>query len=158
MSDYYDEMLVKRSKSLRGCCWLFLVMILIIFLGVLFGSCSSIKYVEVPVEHIVYVNKTDTMLKMDSVYCHDSVYIHSKGDTVYFEKWHTKYRDRIEYKVKTDSFIKVDSVAVPYPVEKKLSKWEQVKMDFGGYMIVLIVIFIIAFLVRFLRRTGTRGS
>lgn len=155
---YYDSKLIKRTKDLKGCCWLFIVMLVAIALGALLSSCGSTKYVEVPVEHIVYVNKTDTMLKTDSVYCHDSVYIHSKGDTVYFEKWHTKYRDRIEYKVKTDSFIKVDSVAVPYPVEKKLSKWEKVKMDFGGYMIVLIVIFIIAFLVRFLRRTGTRGS
>lgn len=27
---------------------------------------------------------------------------------------------------------KVDSVPVPYPVEKPLTRWEKVKMDFGG--------------------------
>ena len=121
-------------------------------------SCTTTKYVEVPVEHVVYVAKTDTMLKTDSVFCHDSVYVHSQGDTMYIERWHTKYKERMEYKVKTDSFIKVDSVAVPYPVEKKLSKWEQVKMDLGEYMVVLIVIFIIGFLLFFLRRTGKRGD
>jgi hypothetical protein len=93
---YYDSKLIKRTKDLKGCCWLFLVMLAAIALGALLSSCGSTKYVEVPIEHIVYVNKTDTMLKTDSVFCHDSVYVHSKGDTLLIEKWHTKYRDRIE--------------------------------------------------------------
>lgn len=29
--------------------------------------------------------------------------------------------------------VKSDSIPVPYPVEKKLTKWEQTKMDFGGF-------------------------
>lgn len=31
--------------------------------------------------------------------------------------------------------IKADSIPVPYPVEKRLSRWEEVKMDFGGVAI-----------------------
>lgn len=29
--------------------------------------------------------------------------------------------------------VKSDSIPVPYPVEKRLTKWEQTKMDFGGF-------------------------
>ena len=28
--------------------------------------------------------------------------------------------------------VKTDSVPVPYPVEKELSKWERTKIDYGG--------------------------
>lgn len=31
--------------------------------------------------------------------------------------------------------VKSDSIPVPYPVERKLSRWEQAKMDFGGVAI-----------------------
>lgn len=29
--------------------------------------------------------------------------------------------------------VKSDSIPVPYPVEKKLTQWQQTKMDFGGF-------------------------
>lgn len=29
--------------------------------------------------------------------------------------------------------VKSDSIPVPYPVEKKLTRWEQTRMDFGGF-------------------------
>lgn len=29
--------------------------------------------------------------------------------------------------------VKSDSIPVPYPVEKQLTRWEQTKMDFGGF-------------------------
>ena len=29
--------------------------------------------------------------------------------------------------------VKSDSIPVPYPVEKKLTQWQQAKMDFGGF-------------------------
>jgi hypothetical protein len=74
------------------------------------------------------------------------------------EKWHTKYRDRIEYRVKTDSFIKVDSIAVPYPVEKKLSKWEQIKIDVGGWMVGFIILSMIVFCVYLARGKVFRGK
>ena len=30
----------------------------------------------------------------DSIYLHDSVFVHIRADTVYLEKWHTRWRDR----------------------------------------------------------------
>ena len=59
-----------------------------------FFSCATrtkIEYVDRDVYH--YVTKVEKDTVMESV--HDSVYIHEKGDTVWFEKWHTKYVDKI---------------------------------------------------------------
>ena len=135
--------------------WLVLIGWVLLLCSVVSG-CSP-KVIYMPETHTQIVTKIDTFLKKDSVFCHDSVYVSSKGDTILVEKWHTKYRDRVEYKVKTDSFIKVDSVAVPYPVERKLSKWQQIKMDYGGFsMIVSFSIVIFGILWLYLRRTGRR--
>lgn len=41
--------------------------------------------------------------------------------------------------------IKADSIPVPYPVEKPLTKWEQTKQNYGGYAIVLCSVIILAF-------------
>lgn len=98
-------------------------------------SCSRVQYV--PVETVkrdsLYINK----LVRDSVFVKDSVMV-VKGDTV------TEYRYRYVYKYmgKTDTLYveKIDTVNVPYPVEKQLSKWERIKMDAGGYALFAIII------------------
>ena len=59
---YYDSKLIKRTKDLKGCCWLLLVMLVAIAIGALLSSCRSIRYV--PIEKIkteyVYVNQKDS--------------------------------------------------------------------------------------------------
>ena len=37
--------------------------------------------------------------------------------------------------------IKVDSVQVPYPVEKQLSRWQSIKMELGGWVFGIIIVF-----------------
>ena len=144
--EYYDSKFKESSYRICGFCF---VCIAICIIMLLLTGCKSIQYVPVETVRTEYVTKTDTFIQKDSVFCHDSVYIHSKGDTVWYEKWHTRYIDRVEYKVRTDSFIKTDSIQVPYPVEKKLTKWQQVKIDWGGEAIValVIVLFIVIWLV-----------
>ena len=122
---------------------------LVCMICVLLGSCKSVEYVSVPEYHTVTVAKTDSFIQKDSVFCHDSVYIRQKGDTVWLEKWHTKYIDKVREVIRTDSLVKRDSIAVPYPVERKLSKWEQTKIDWGGKAIIAVVLvfFIIIWLI-----------
>lgn len=54
--------------------------------------------------------------------------------------------------------VKVDSVPVPYPVERELTRWEQVKMDAGGIAIgagtalLVAVIALLAWLIKVKRR------
>lgn len=92
-------------------------------------SCRSVKYVPVPEYHTEYKVKTDSFVKRDSVWVKDSVRLWMQGDTVYKERWCMKYNDRYVYRNKTDTVMKTDSVRVPYPVERELSRWEKVKLD-----------------------------
>ncbi len=131
--------------SKRRNIWLIVVSLVMVLLS----SCTTTKYIPVETIKTEYVYKTDSVLMHDSIHVHDSVFIHSKGDTVWYEKWHTKYVDVIKEVVKVDSFIKTDSIQVPYPVEKKLSKWEQTKLNWGGEAILgmIVVFFIIIWLI-----------
>lgn len=112
--------------------------LMLVLLSLAVTSCRSVKYV--PVETVrhdsVYFNKVLT----DSVYVMDSVLV-VKGDTV------TEYRYRYvyRYKDKTDTmFVSwVDTVSVPYPVEKELNRWERFKVDFGGFALVLLALTIV---------------
>lgn len=99
------------------------------FIGMLIG-CKSVRYVPVSEYHTEYKTKTDSFVKRDSVWVKDSVWLWMQGDTVYKERWHMKYNDRYVYRNKTDTLMKTDSVRVPYPVEKKLGKWEQTKIEY----------------------------
>ncbi len=116
-------------------------------------SCKT-KYVTVPEYHTRYTHNTDTFLRSDTTFVRDSVIIRTQGDTTIVEK--IRWRDRIikVYKIKTDSVIQRDSIRVPYPVEKSLSKWEQAKMDFGGIAIggtIALVAFIVIWIVKRIR-------
>lgn len=66
---------------------------------------------------------------------------HDRETVVYRSSYREKELERL-LESKTDSIrelvrrlesIKADSIPVPYPVERQLSKWEQTKMDFGGF-------------------------
>lgn len=106
-------------------------------------SCRTVKYV--PVETIkvdtTYINK----LQRDSIYMLDSVYVKEKGDTVLIEKYKYLYRDKL---VRDTMYIsKVDSIQVPYPVEKELTRWQQFRMNFGGLAVCIVVISILILIV-----------
>lgn len=117
---------------------------------VMLTGCKT-KYVSVPEYHTQYVVRTDSVEKWDSIYLHDSTYIYKVGDTVsvyvYRDKYMYKYLDRIHI----DTLMKTDSIRVPYPVEKRLTKWERVKMETGGISLVIICVIIIYFMIRFIR-------
>ncbi len=149
---YYHQKLLKSGDDYKTCLVCFLGIIFLLFIAAMFSGCKNVQYIPVETVKTEYITKIDTVLQKDSVVFHDSVYIHSKGDTVWYEKWHTKYQDRIVYKTKVDSFIRTDSVMVPYPVEKQLTKWEKAKMSTGSLAIIGLSIIIIIFVVRFVLR------
>ena len=107
--------------------------ILACLLITLLCGCKSIRYV--PVES----HTTDTLYQVkterDSIHTTDSIYIHEwasvTGDTIYKEKerWRYLYRDR--WRVDTLYKSHTDTIAVPYPVEKPLTRWQQFCLDYG---------------------------
>ena len=144
-----------EEKIYKGCFWSFVMFIVMIAI-ILLNSCSP-KVIYVPEYHTEVVTRTDSVVKIDSVHVKDSVIIKQAGDTIEIDRWHTEYKDRWRERVVIDSIIKVDSVSVPYPVEKKLSKWQQAKVDWGGWAMLFVVVLIFLFLFFALRRRGVRG-
>lgn len=125
-----------------------LIYILTILLTSAICSCKSIQYVPVVTvkSDTTYINK----LQRDSIYERDSIFIRSQGDTVLIEKFKYKYVDRL---VRDTSYVsRVDSIQVPYPVEKQLTRWESFKMSVGGYAIVIGIISIILFVIILIKR------
>lgn len=110
-------------------------------------GCKTVKFVPVPEYHTFYKTRVDTVQRWDSVYFRDSVYMAAKGDTVYLTKTHWRERYRNVYHTKTDTIMQRDSIRVPYPVVKPLTKWQRLKMDLGdwamGVAAVLIILVII---------------
>lgn len=125
--------------------WQLLIYVLGMLLIAFFLSGCKTKYI--PMEKVVCreVLKHDTLHTSDSVFVHDSVFIRQNGDTRYIDRWHEKMVFKNVYKVKVDSFLKRDSIPVPYPVDKVLSKWEQFQLkyaiwSFGALCVLLVVL------------------
>lgn len=116
--------------------WGFIGLVVMILVMSLAG-CSSAKYVPVETVRIEY--KTRDSIRVDSIYQRDSIYLIVKDDTVY--KYKEKYMYKYLYLNKTDTIIKTDSVQVPYPVEKALTRWQAMKIELGGWAFGVIVVF-----------------
>lgn len=124
---------------------------------VFLGGCS--RKVYVPVESTTvrtdtvthYINNTDSVTVIEHVYETDTRYdsiapiLDSLNRVIGWDRWHfresTKMNDREINRLQSlaDSLraVRMDSIdrPVPYPVERELSRWEKVKMDFGGMAI-----------------------
>ena len=111
-------------------------------------GCKTVKFVPVPEYHTLYKTRVDTVQRFDSVYFRDSVYMAAKGDSVYLTKTHWRERFRNIYHVKADTVMQLDSIRVAYPVEKQLTKWEQWKMDLGGWAMGAVAILVILVIIK----------
>lgn len=125
------ETSIKAMKRL-----IYIIMLLV--LAICFVSCRT-QYV--PVETVRTEYKTRDSIRFDSIYQRDSIYMLVKGDTIYQYKY--KYLYRYLTTNRTDTILKTDSIQIPYPVEKQLSRWQSIKMELGGWVFVLVIILIL---------------
>ena len=118
-------------------------------------GCQT-KYVAVPEYHQVYVEKHDTLHTRDSIFQKDSVYMWMHGDTIWKEKYTIKYKDRWRDKIVYRDSIKVDSVRVPYPVEKHLTSWQKRWIGLGKFFSGGFIAFVIIFVIRLWLRVRSK--
>lgn len=114
-----------------------IVYILLFF--TLLCSCRSVKYV--PVESVRLDSVIYYKIAKDTLIQRDSVFLEVRNDTVREYKY--KFVYKISERVDTTYVNKIDSISVPYPVEKSLTKWQQFKLDIGGMSIGVSVLAII---------------
>ena len=106
-----------------------------------FSSCRSIRHI--PIETVKHDSIYISKILHDSIYQRDSIYVDRKGDTVLI------YKDRYLYKYKnlidTMYINRIDSIQIPYSVEKQLTRWQSVKMELGGWIFGVIILFTLFF-------------
>lgn len=103
----------------------------ILFVMSMFCKCTTVRYVPVTEYRDRYVNKTDTLMKTDSVWVHDSISVLIRGDTVFKDKYSIRYRDRFVYRNKSDTVIVRDSIPYKVVEQTKLSKTDKVFLKIG---------------------------
>ena len=118
----------------------YLILLLIMYF---FCECRT-EYV--PIESVRYDSVMIEKLMRDSVFVRDSVYLQEKGDTVF------KYKDRFVYvyKNRVDTFFaeKIREIEVPVPVERKLTWWERVKLNYAEWVIAVLVAIALVYAIR----------
>ena len=91
---------------------------------------------------------------IDRVLIRDSVYERHVHDTVY------KYKERetVRYLSLRDTLYieKRDSVSVPYPVERELTKWEAVRMRLGDILLAVFIAGLLYVVVWLIKRRRKR--
>lgn len=115
--------------------WLAVMWLLLMLTG-----CTSTRYVPVERVRTEWRDREVERVVTDTV--RDSRVVLVKGDTVVDvrDRWH---RSTVTVH-DTVSVERTDTVSVPYPVERQLSRWEQTKMDFGGVALGALAIVVCA--------------
>ena len=115
--------------------------IILLTSAIWFSSCRSIRHI--PIETVKHDSIYISKILHDSIYQRDSIYVDRKGDTVLI------YKDRYLYKYKnlidTMYINRIDSIQIPYSVEKQLTRWQSVKMELGGWIYGVIILFALFF-------------
>lgn len=114
--------------------WLLFLLAVLAVLSLLAG-CRQVRYVPVETVRLDSIYLTQTL--RDSIVRYDSVYVRDKGDTLYVERWKYLYRDKV--RVDTMVSVRVDTLSVPYPVERELTRWQQMKLELGGWAFGIII-------------------
>ena len=151
-----------KEKAYKGCGWSivgFLIWLAYVTLVWAMVGCKSIEYVPV-VEH-----KTDTTYitknHRDSIYVHDSTYIHERGDTVWVERWHTRWRDIYQidtiYEAMHDTVPALPSGTGTWQTPAtyqspgspgSLTWWQQTRIYIGNIAIFATLIIMVIFLIK----------
>lgn len=81
--------------------------------------------------------------RKDSARIKDSVSVRRHGDTVYVERWHWEYLFHRLDNISTDMekatelnfgfAMQTDTIREPYAVEKELTAWQRIKMEYAAW-------------------------
>lgn len=114
-------------------------------------GCSPTRYVPVESVRTEYRDRDVERTITDTV--RDTRFVWIKGDTVidWRDRWHTQR----EYVHDTCYIEHIDTIRLPYPVERELTRWEQAKMDLGGMAlggVAAVLAAVVVWLIKIKRR------
>ena len=117
------------------------------------AACKQVQYVPVETVRLDSIYLTQTL--RDSIYKYDSIYVRDKGDTVFVDRYRYLFVDKLRRD--TMYISRIDTLRVPYPVEKELTRWQQFRLDVGGYAIfavVIVILIVVGYMVYKLKKGG----
>lgn len=121
-------------------------------------GCRTVKFVPVPEYHTIYKTRVDTVQRWDSVrdvqwmtvrevdstqLAALGLQIHGLKNALLIERNKLLQKISNEKTHKIDTVMQRDSIPVPYPVEKPLTKWQRWKMDLGGWAMGVAAVLVI---------------
>lgn len=119
--------------------------VLCLLLILLATACGTVKYIPVENVHTEYVDKIreihDTLLLSDK----ETVYVN--GDTIRIVRYVDRYRT--VYRQDTVHIERTDTIAKPYPVERKMSLSEKTDLFLGKVFKWLVLFISAVILVRY---------
>lgn len=142
--------------------------ILLILSSVFFMiGCSKIKYIPLKQLEFHNVYFRDTIIKTVLVPFRDSVltpdtfsylknkYAESKAVWSQGKLFHSLniLPDTIPISIEVQEIETIRQVEIPVEIEKKLTKWERIKMNFGGWAIAAFSSFVVFLLIYFSFKT-----
>lgn len=163
-NNYYDQEL---ASAYRKIVMVGLAIIVALVVAGALSSCTTTKYVPVESNHTEHHWHTDSVHQVDSFY-HEKETTIMQLDSAAMAKygiqlknaerawlvksWELERQIEALQRLTAERDTVRDSIHVPYPVERSLSKWETVKMDYGGEAIIVVFFIIIIVLGMFIKR------
>lgn len=163
-NNYYDQEL---ASAYRKIVMVGLAIIVALVVAGALSSCTTTKYVPVESNHTEHHWHTDSVHQVDSFY-HEKETTIMQLDSAAMAKygiqlknaerawlvksWELERQIEALQRLTAERDTVRDSIPVPYPVERSLSKWETVKMDYGGEAIIVVFFIIIIVLGMFIKR------
>lgn len=132
--------------------------LLLFFVIMSLTGCKTVRFVPVPEYHTLYKTRVDTVQRWDSVRDVqwmtvkevDSAQLAALGiqikglkNALLIERNKLLQKISNEKTHKIDTVMQRDSIPVPYPVEKPLTKWQRWKMDLGGWAMGVAAVLVI---------------
>lgn len=141
----------------------------IIMLFIWLVSACSPRVITVPEYHYEHHHTSDTITKNDSVLREQKTVIREADSAMLAdlgirlqqgERAILVLRKELERalsqqkEVKHDTVVQRDTIRVPYPIEKQLSRWESLKLKAGGYLFAVLIVAVLWFLIVWIKNQG----
>ena len=155
------------KEYLKCTIWAIVIFVCLFGIGSLFVGCKNVEYVPVESSHTEHHWHTDSVIQRDSVVKErmttvmqlDSAEMAKYGIQLknaerawLVKSWELERQIEALQRLTAERDTVHDSIPVPYPVEKRLTKWQQAKVDWGGWALLILVGIIAVIVIYFPRR------
>ena len=159
------------KEYLKCTVWAIVIFVCLFGIGSLFVGCKNVEYVPVESSHTEHHWHTDSVIHKDSV-IKESMTTVMQLDSAEMAKYGVQLKNaerawlvkswELERQIEALQRLTAerdtvhDSIPVPYPVEKRLTKWQQAKVDWGGWALLILIILVVIAIYYPRRNTGSK--